>query len=89
MPGQMLLQSQDSLGGTSAPAHADRAAELVTLNACWTGAAPLDMVGELPGRVVVTVDGTTRVGGSRMVGLALQQLFEGQDHSLTVHGFCR
>lgn len=56
---------------------------------CWNGEAPADMAGKIPGHVVVTVDGETRTAGERMVGKALGQLFDGEQHGLTVHGFCR
>lgn len=72
---------------TSTPAHP--AAALIEEHSCWTGEAPADMAGVLPGHVVVTVGGVTRLGGERMVGKALEQIFEGADHGLVVHGFCR
>lgn len=56
---------------------------------CWTGEAPKDMEGKMPGHVVVTVKTEARYAGSAMVGKALEQIFEGADHGLTVHGFCR
>lgn len=62
---------------------------LIDANGCWTGDAPADMAGVIPGHVVVTVDGVTRLGGSKAVGAALEQVFEGVDHGLTVHAFCR
>lgn len=66
-------------------------ADLITKHGCWTGEAPADMEGVLPGHVVVTKDGATApvYGGSRLVGKALEQIFEGKNHNLTVHGFCR
>ena len=39
--------------------------------------------------VVVVIDGDARLGGERMVGKALDQLFGDVDHGLTVVGFCR
>jgi hypothetical protein len=27
-------------------------------------------------------------GGQRLVGLALEQIFDGKNHGLVVHGFC-
>lgn len=63
-------------------------AALLADNDCWTGEAPANMQGVIPGHVVVTVDGVARVGGERMVGMALGQLFDGADHGLLVHGFC-
>lgn len=62
---------------------------LVDKDGCWTGQAPQDMQGVVPGHVVVTVDGVPRRGGSRLVGMALEQIFDGVDHGLVVHGFCR
>lgn len=56
---------------------------------CWTGDAPADMEGKVPGHVVVTRDGRTVYGGPRLASQALAQIFEGVDHDLTVHGFCR
>jgi hypothetical protein len=47
------------------------------------------MRGVLPGHVVVTVDGEVRYAGERMVGKALVQIFDGVEHGLLVHGFCR
>lgn len=73
---------------THAPADGSPAA-LIDAHDCWTGAAPADMVGVLPGHVVVTVDGVTRYAGQRMVGKALDQTFGNKDHGLTVVGFCR
>lgn len=64
-------------------------AQLAERHGCWSGEAPADMQGVLPGHVLVTSDGETRVGGSRLVGKALEQVFDGADHGLTVHGFCR
>jgi hypothetical protein len=55
---------------------------------CWSGNAPADMAGEIPGHVVVTYEGRT-VYSAALVGPALEQLFDGTDHGLTVHAFCR
>lgn len=63
---------------------------LVEEHGCWTGAPPAEMVGVLPGHVVVSEPNEgARYAGERMVGLALDQIFGGADHGLTVHGFCR
>lgn len=64
-------------------------ADLVAANECWTGEAPADMQGQVPGHVVVTVGDTARLGGDRLVGKALGQMFDGADHGLTIHAFCR
>lgn len=63
--------------------------EMVERHGCWTGEPPADMVGVMPGHVVVTVDGDLRYGADRLVGLALEQIFEDVDHGLVVHAFCR
>lgn len=64
-------------------------ADLIAEHDCWTGAAPADMEGVMPGAVVVTRDGRTIYGGPRLVEQALDQVFNGVDHDLTVHAFCR
>jgi hypothetical protein len=93
IPGQMaLVQMQTSTGGVGyEPASfAEQDAEaLVVEHNCWTGAAPLDMAGKIPGHVVVIADDEARHGGTKLVHKALQQTFEGVDHNLTVVGFCR
>mgnify|MGYP000604353980 CR=1 FL=1 len=71
---------------------------MLIANDCWTNEQdiPADMVGKLPGHVVVTVgnDDEPTYGGARLVGLALEQIPKeygglGIDHNLRVHGFCR
>lgn len=64
-------------------------AALIAEHDCWTGDAPADMAGKVPGGVVVTKGARTFYGGPRMVRLALEQVFDGDDHDLTVHAFCR
>ncbi len=64
-------------------------AALIAAHDCWTGEAPADMAGTIPGHVVVSVDGVARYAGERMVGRALEQVFDGVDHGLAIHGFCR
>ena len=84
-----------ALGLTSADEPLDRsrpvgyAESLVAAHDCWTGEAPEESRGLVPGHVVVTVDGATRYAGEHLTGLALEQLFGDADHGLTVHGFCR
>lgn len=59
--------------------------KLMERHGCWSDDAPAEMVGVLPGHVV-----TDRgYGGSRMVGIALEQVFDDVDHGLTIAGFCR
>jgi hypothetical protein len=64
-------------------------ADLVAAHDCWSGEAPDDMAGRMPGHVVVTVAGEPRYAGPRMVAKALDQVFGDVDHGLTVHAFCR
>lgn len=68
----------------AAPAPGSPAA-LVEAHDCWTGDAPADMVGKMPGHVVT--DNGYR--GAAEVERALDQVFAGADHGLTVYGFCR
>lgn len=58
---------------------------------CWTGEAPADMQGEVPGHVIVTRDSAKgpEYLGANWVGRALDQIFaDGKDVG-TIHGFCR
>ena len=66
-----------------------KAAVLAESKGCWTGEAPADMVGQVPGHVVVIKDGLVRYGADRLVGQALAQAFDGEDHGLQVVAFCR
>ena len=71
---------------TQAPEAQQTPAEaLIERHGCWTGEAPADMVGVIPGHVV------TQHGyqGEKAVGHALAQMFDGADHGLTVYAFCR
>jgi hypothetical protein len=70
-----------------APAHVTRGERLIEQHGCWTGEAPADVT--IPGHVVVTRDGRVVYGGPRLVGQALGQVFEGEEHGLDVHAFCR
>lgn len=67
------------------------AERLIAKHDCWTGAAPADMEGQIPGHVVVTRADKFRpvLGGDVLVGQALEQLFDGIDHDLRIHAFCR
>jgi hypothetical protein len=46
---------------------------IIEAHDCWTGVAPSDMKGQLPGHVVVTREGRT-VYSAAQVGPALEQL---------------
>ena len=71
--------------GAVQPVVPDRPQALMDEHDCWSGAAPKDMKGVVPGHVV-----TNRgLGGTRMVGKALEQVFGAKDHGLVVYGFCR
>lgn len=65
-----------------------QAERLIDRHHCWTDEAPTNMRGTIPGHVVITSGNHTRIGGTHMVGQALEQIFDGTDHGLTVHGFC-
>lgn len=93
-----FLGVQAALGDTMTYAPAEIAPSTVKTPAttallerhdCWTDEAPADMGGQIPGHVVITVDGQPRLGGDRLVGKALDQLFGDTNHGLTVVGFCR
>lgn len=68
----------------------DSPAGLIAEHDCWTGEAPADMDGVIPGAVVVTEPGHIRptYGGPALVEDALAQIFEGVDHGLRIHAFC-
>jgi hypothetical protein len=82
-------------GGTatdvmSSRPHAEGSADaLIADHDCWSGKAPADVT--IPGHVVLMRDGAVApvYGGARMVGLALDQIFDGKAHGLTVYAFCR
>lgn len=64
-------------------------ASLVAEHSCWTGKAPENLEDKMPGHVVFTKDGVPQYSGGKMVGQALDQIFNGIDHSIIVYGFCR
>lgn len=68
-----------------------RVEALVREHECWTGEAPTDMEGKVPGHVIVTRPGDDGpvVGGEVLVGRALEHVFEGRHPRLRVHAFCR
>jgi hypothetical protein len=70
-------------------AAVSRADRLVERHGCWSGPAPADMAGQLPGHVVVTTSAGRAVYSERLVGPALDQTFGGPDAGLLVHAFCR
>ncbi|MDP3891238.1 hypothetical protein [Nocardioides sp.] len=64
---------------------------LLERHGCWSGQAPADMQGQIPGGVVVTRAGAAApaYGGATMVARALDHVFAGEHPDLVVHGFCR
>jgi hypothetical protein len=62
---------------------------LLEAHDCWTGEAPADMQGVIPGHVVVSIGAVPEYRGATMVGQAFDQIFDGINHGITVHGFCR
>lgn len=88
--GHLTSESSTTPPTSSAATAPDRVAQLVTRHGCWTGQAPADMQGQLPGHVVVTPAGATEPirGGSLWVGRALEHAFDGKHPGLTVHAFC-
>lgn len=66
---------------------ADRVARLVSEHACWTGDAPREHAGVMPGHVVVSVDGSVRYS-SRLVGAALDHVFTAPRDDMVIHAFC-
>ena len=72
------------------PVYTQSPAEvLANQHGCWSGDAPADMVGKIPGHVVVVKDGRAVYGGARLVGAAMDQIFNDKPHGLTVIAFCR
>jgi hypothetical protein len=70
-------------------ASSSRADRLIEQHECWSGEAPSDMAGRVPGHVVVTTSAGRAVYSARLVGPALDQTFNGRDAALLVHAFCR
>lgn len=62
---------------------------LLEKHGCWTGTAPADMQGVIPGHVVVAEGSTPEYRGAVMVSKAFTQIFDGIDQGITVYGFCR
>lgn len=78
------------------PTPEDDVAELIKRYRCWSGPAPSDMQGRLPGHVVATVDGVVRYS-NELVAPALDLVFAHQEAPASeagrrldeVHAFCR
>lgn len=80
--------AQDQTLFTSRSERESRLTRLVARHGCWTGRAPADMVGQVPGHVVVTRRGRLRYS-ERLVAKALEQVFTSHDPDWVVHAFCR
>ena len=75
-----------------APPTPSRAERLIEAHDCWTGAAPADQSGQVPGHVVVSRPGRAAVWSARLVAPALEQTFARGvtgPRDLVVHAFCR
>ena len=82
MPAQMTLVEPPR---HDSPAVVNPVETLLKEHRCWTG-------GEghpFPGHVVVTRNGHLVYGGPKVVSAALDQVFNHNDHHLSVWGFCR
>lgn len=77
--------------GASAPATGGDVSGLLEQHGCWSGPAPADMAGEVPGGVVFTApgDGPSYSAEPAVVGRALRHVFDRREPGLVVHGFCR
>lgn len=78
-------------GSPADPQPAGSPAALIELHGCWTGDAPPDMAEKIPGHVVVTRPTSAHAEylGDRMVGRALDHVFNHKNRGLIVHAFCR
>ncbi len=86
---QMDAPPRGSSGPQAAPGSVPW---LVERHDCWSGAAPPDMAGAVPGHAVVTWPGAddATYGGRRAVEAALEQVFGDEETpGLEVHAFCR
>lgn len=74
------------------PAVKGSPADLMERHNCWSGEAPADMQGVIPGHVVILMDGdvSAQYRGSKYVGIALAHIFEKPNPNVVeVVGFCR
>lgn len=84
----ILAPDNDSVGPIRPlETRTDPAQVLIQQHDCWTSEAPADVT--VPGHVVVTRNGRAVYGGPRLVKQALEQVFDGIDHGMTVSAFCR
>lgn len=72
------------------PTAPGSARSLIEKHDCWTGRAPADMAGKLPGHAVVSFRNLAPAYvGTNGVGPALEHVFEARHPEITVHAFCR
>lgn len=43
----------------------------------------------MPSHVVYRLNGDWMIGGSKAVGMAFEQIFNGVDNDMTIHAFCK
>jgi hypothetical protein len=81
----------DVQAAADVPSGPSYAQILLERHDCWTGAAPADMEGQVPGHAVVTWPGAVEAsyGGGRAVMAALTHVFGTERRGMIVHGFCR
>lgn len=95
LAGALLVLAFASQAETAALAEVDAGPSyverMVERHGCWSGPAPVDMVGEVPGHVVVTWPGAVAAtyGGRHAVKVALEHVFGDGVRGMVVHGFCR
>lgn len=77
--------------GASSPTAGVEVDALMDRHGCWSGEAPAEMAGVVPGGVVFTApgDGPSYSAEPAVVGRALRHVFDRREPGLVVHGFCR
>jgi hypothetical protein len=72
--------------------HPSYAQRLADLHDCWSGRAPADMAGEVPGGTVMKPAGSqvpVYRHSPHAVQVALAHVFEGRHPGVLVYAFCR
>lgn len=62
---------------------------LMGIHGCWQGKAPADMIGKIPGHVVVHMDNGTDVYSDTLVSDAMEHIFNHKDIPFEIVAFCR
>ena len=88
LTGILQTSNTDPTESSDYPTPAER---LLRRHDCWTGEAPRDMRGKLPGHAVIQwgSQGAVHTGDPAEVGAAIDHVFSGRHPGLTVYGFCR